>query len=533
VASVGKIDRRTFLAGMAGVGLAIGTGGRLVGASVLRGGGTPSLPADPFRLGVASGDPLSDSVVLWTRLATDPASPEPMPPVAVPVRWEVATDERFGKVVRSGERRTGPDLGHSVHVDARGLDAGREYFYRFRAGDYVSATGRTRTASDPGRRLNQIAFAVTSCQSYQAGYYTAYEQLSRDDVAFVVFLGDYIYELPGGTVRQHDLPPSETLDEFRRHYAAHHADPQLQAAHAAAPWIVTWDDHEVEDNYAGLHPGALGIARVPDAESKFPAKRAAAYRAWWENMPVRAKPPGADGSMRIYRSFRFGDLITLAVVDDRQYRTPLPTAGTGAGPGTPSGGVPQLPAAFDPDGTILGKKQERWLERTLDRSHATWNFLGQQTQMAAVDQTPEDESNGYSADTWDGYVAARNRLLGHVEKARVRNFVTLGGDTHTSSVDDLRADYQQEGSPLVGTEFVAPPASSLESLAPQFVDGALRNPHIHLYDITNKGYLRCETTPSQLEADFRYVTTIQQAQAEPLAGTSWVVESGKPGAQQS
>jgi len=195
--------------------------------------------------------------------------------------------------------------------------------------------------------------------------------------------------------------------------------------------------------------------------------------------------------------------------------------------------VPLLPAALDPNATILGKEQERWLQRTLDRSGSRWNLLAQQTQMAAVDWTPEDESSGYSTDTWDGYVAARNRLLGHVEKARVKNFVTFGGDTHTSSVDDLRPDYQREGSPVVGSEFVAPPSTSLESLAPQYVEGALRNPHIHLYDTTNKGYLRVDATRAELRADFRYVTTTQQPQAEPVAGTSWVVESGKPGAQQA
>lgn len=529
-----KIDRRTFLGGLAAVGVSIGSGGRLVfgggralGASGRHVGATPSLPSDPFRLGVGSGDPLPDAVVLWTRLAVDPMSPEPMPPVAVPVRWEIAIDERFRDVVRSGTRETGPDLGHSVHVDARGLDPGRDYWYRFRAGDYESPIGRTRTAPDPGRRVNRISFAVTSCQSYQAGYYTAYEQMSRDDVAFVVFLGDYIYEVPVGSVRSHGLPNfSATLDEFRRQYAAHHADTQLQAAHAAAPWIVTWDDHEVEDNYAARQPGALGIARDPDAASKFAAKRAAAYQAWWENMPVRARRPSANGSMRIYRSFRFGDLITLPVVDNRQYRSPQPIQMV-----QPPGGGPQPPAAFDPNATILGKEQERWLLRTLDQSDARWNVLAQQTQMAAVDRTPEDDSNGYSADTWDGYVAARNRLLGHVEKARIKNFVTLGGDTHTSSVAELYADYQKQGSPVVGTEFVAPPATSLENLPEVFVQGVLRNPHIHLFDTKSKGYLRCEVTRSELRADYRYVTTTQQPQAEPLVGTSWVVESGTPGAQ--
>jgi alkaline phosphatase D len=524
-----KIDRRTFVGGLAAAGIAIGSGGRLVGAAGRRAGGTPSLPANPFQLGVASGDPLPGSVVLWTRLAVDPLSPEPMPSVAVPVRWEIATDERFRKVVRSGERETGPDIGHSVHVDARGLDAGRDYWYRFRVGDHESPAGRTRTAADPSRRVDRIAFAVTSCQSYQAGYYTTYEQMSRDDLAFVVFLGDYIYEVPLGSVRSHGLPNfSATLDEFRRQYSAHHADTQLQAAHAAAPWIVTWDDHEVEDNYASLRPGNLGLTLDPNAASKFPAKRAAAYQAWWENMPVRAKRPGADGSMRIYRSFRFGDLVTLPVVDDRQYRSPLPTQTVQV-----AGGEPQPPAAFDPNATMFGKEQERWLTRTLDRSNTRWNVLAQQTTMAATDYVPEDEARGYNLDAWDGYVAARNRLVGHVRNARVRNFVSLGGDTHTSSVGDLYADYQKQGSPVVGTEFVAPPASSLGGLLAQYIEGALRNPHIHLYDTQSKGYLRCEATRSQLRADYRYVTTTQQPQAEAVAGTSWVVDSEKPGAQQA
>jgi alkaline phosphatase D len=345
--------------------------------------------------------------------------------------------------------------------------------------------------------------------------------MSRDDLAFVLFLGDYIYELPLGNVRSHGLPPPVSLDDFRRHYAAHHADPQLQAAHGAAPWIMTWDDHEVEDNYAGLHRGELGKARAPDETPNFPAKRAAAYRAWWENTPVRAKPPGRDGSMRIYRSFRFGDLLTVPVADDRQYRTP--EAIEGQGPASPPGGYPLLPAALNPKATILGKEQERWLQQTLDRSDAQWNVLAQQTQVAAVDKTPEDQSSGYDLDTWDGYV----------EKAKVKNFVTVGGDTHTSSVADLRSDYQKDGSPVVGTEFVAAPVTSPENSAQQYIDGALRNPHIHLYDTKSKGYLRVEATRPQLRAEFRYVTTVQQPQAEPMAGTSWVVESGKPGAQQA
>jgi alkaline phosphatase D len=530
------MHRRRFLQGLAAAGVAGAAAGRLLGpgdahaVATPRPRRTPTLSDDPFRLGVASGDPRPNAVVLWTRLALDPLSPEPMPTIDVPVTWEIARDERFSKVIADGEENTGPDVGHSVHVDARGLEPDREYWYRFRTGGFESPVGRTRTAPARRSRRRNLRFAVTSCQAYQGGYYTAYEQLSRDDLAFVVFLGDYIYELAPGSARSHGLDPAQTLDEFRRFYAIHHADPQLQVAHGALPWVATWDDHEVEDNYAGLEPGAVGLVIDPDAAAKFPAKRAAAYRAWWENMPVRGRPPSDDG-LRIYRALQFGRLLTLAIADDRQYRSPVPS-GEGAGDLPRSaGGGPQLPDAFDPRATMLGRRQERWLERTLADSDTSWNVLAQQTIMAQVDRAPDDDARGFSMDAWDGYVAARNRLLDHVHEADVSNFVTVGGDIHTSAVTDVHRDFHREASPVVGTELIAPPVSSLELLPDGFVDGARRNPHIHLYDTDNHGYLRCEMSARELRADFVYVSTIDQPTAEPVAGTSWVIEDGRPGAQ--
>lgn len=533
-----RLSRRRFLGGIAALGLAACSGGgersssRPSGAPTTSRVPVPRLADHPFTLGAASGDPLPDGVVLWTRLALDPSSEEPMPAVDVPVVWEVAHDERFARVVASGTEVTGPDLGHSIHADVRGLEPDRGYFFRFRVGDHVSAVGRTRTLPAPGARVETLRIAATCCQAYKSGYYTVYEQLAGDDVACVLFLGDYIYELEPGNVRDHGLAPAQTLDEFRRFYAVHRADDKLQAAHLASPWIVIWDDHEVEDNYAALDPGGIGTMIDPDAAEKFAAKRAAAYRAWWENMPVRVPPPDGSGAMRIYRSFDFGALARVSVVDNRQYRTPIPT---GEGEGNlprPFGGGPQLPAAFDPDASFLGPEQERWLLGRIDTSAATWQVLAQQTLMAECDRAPDDPAKGYSMDAWDGYVSARNRLLGHVRDAGVANFVSIGGDIHTSAVTDLIADYKVDGSPVVGTEFIAPSASSVELLLPEYVEGARRNPHVKLYDTERRGYLRCTFAADRLVAEYRYVSTTAQPEASPVAGTTWEVEAGKPGARQ-
>lgn len=533
------IGRRAFLGGIA-AGLAACSNGSRNGSPGLSSGGSsttsssvpvPRLDRDPFTLGIASGDPRPDSVVLWTRLAIDPLGDEPMPDVEVPVTWEIATDERFADVVGHGVAITTPALGHSVHVDAGALEPDWGYWYRFRVGDHESQVGRTRTAPTPGTGLRSLSFAVTSCQAYPGGYYTSHRMLAGDDVAFLVFLGDYIYELAAGDVRSHGLAPATTLAEFRRFYAAYKADADLQAAHAALPWIVTWDDHEVEDNYAGLEPGRLGAGDDPaGARAAFPAKRAAAYRAWWEHMPVRAAPPDAGGGLRIHRSFDFGDLARIVVVDGRQHRSPIPD-GDGNLPRF-FGGGPQIAAAFDPAATMYGPRQEQWIHERLAGSSARWNVFAQQTLVAECDRSPDDPTKGYSMDAWDGYVAARNRLLGHVRDAGIRNFVSLGGDIHTSAVTDLLADYKDPGSPVVGTELVAPPTSSLELLAGDAAEGALRNAHIKLYDPHNHGYLRCTATPERLHAEFRYVSTIDEPAAVARAGTSWEVLDGVPGARQ-
>ncbi|HEX3157585.1 MAG TPA: alkaline phosphatase D family protein, partial [Gemmatimonadaceae bacterium] len=319
----------------------------------------------PFTLGVASGDPTPDGVVLWTRLAPDPLRGGGMPPRRVPVRWEIAADEGFARIVQRGEALALPELAHSVHVEVRGLASDRVYWYRFITGGAASPVGRTRTAPAAGARLDRFALAFASCQSYQSGYYTAHRHLANEDVNLVVFLGDYIYEggIDQGGVRRHTGPEIMSLGDYRDRYALYKTDPDLQAAHAAFPWTVTTDDHEVDNNYAGE------ISERYDAPQLFLQRRAAAYQAYYEHMPLRrsSMPKGPD--LPLYRRLGFGDLLELNVLDTRQYRTDQPCGDSV---------TPHCAESLSPDATILGAAQERWLLDGLGASAARWNLLGNQ-----------------------------------------------------------------------------------------------------------------------------------------------------------
>ena len=423
------------------------------------------------------------------------------------------------------------DDGHAVHVDVDGLAPATTYWYRFAVGERSSPVGRTRTAPAADATPDAVALAVANCQAYQSGWYTAYRHLADEDVDAVVFLGDYIYEYESSVeVRPHDLPAPATLEGFRALYELNKRDPDLQAAHAAHPWIVTWDDHEVEDNYAGLVPGDLGALRAEDAPGGFPAIRAAAYQAWWEHMPVRAERPDPEVGTRIHRSFAFGDLVSMAVLDTRQHRTEQPKGeGAGAIPRA-FGGGPQLPGAFDPEATMLGEDQEAWLVDLLTGSTARWNVLAQQSILVEVDRAPDDPDGGYSMDSWDGYVVPRQRLLDLVAEEEVPNLVSLGGDLHTSVVADVHRDPKDASSPLIGTELVGPSISALEKLLPEFVAGALANEHIHLYDTDRRGWLTVTFTEDEVDARFTYVDAVVP-DAPPTEGTRWRIAAGTPGAE--
>lgn len=473
----------------------------------------------PFKLGVASGDPLPDSVVLWTRLAPEPLNGGGMRPVNVPVQWQIARDENMTQVVQKGTVLATPELGHSVHVDVRGLEPHRWYWYQFKVGNEVSPIGRTRTAAAPYSSITQLNFAFASCQDWQNGFYTAYKHMAEEDLDLVVHLGDYIYEYgpETGAPRQHIGPETITLDDYRNRYALYRTDVNLQAVHTNFPWVVTWDDHEVDNNYANVIP--------EDSQSReaFITRRANAYQAYYEHMPLRLSSLPKKSSMLLYRRFTFGDLAELNVLDTRQYRTDQPCG---------DGLKPLCDAAVDPKATMTGARQEAWLLRGLDKSQARWNVIAQQTILAQFDFDPSP-SQLFNVDQWDGYVAARDRLLKFLEQRQPSNPVVITGDIHSSWVHDLKADFNNPLSATVGTEFVGTSISSdfpAQFIAP--VQAALSgNPHTKFFDGANRGYVRCKLTRNNWQTDYRVVSSILDQNATIRTLASFVVENGQPGAQ--
>lgn len=317
------IDRRSFLSGagkIAGFSLALAMAQSL-GVGNLTVDAAPKFSKYPFTLGVASGDPLSDSVVLWTRLAPDPLNGGGMPNHAVPVKWELAADEHFRKVVKRGTEIAVPDLAHSVHVEAEGLMPDTVYYYRFKSGNELSPIGKTKTLPPAGAKVSGLSFAFASCQQYEHGFFTAYQHMAKENLDFVIHLGDYIYEYgpneyisPTGNVRHHSGPEIISIEDYRNRHAQYKTDPHLREAHAAFPWVVTWDDHEVENNYAA------GIPEKGQSAEAFIKRRAAAYQAYYEHMPLRlSSMPNGDG-MQLYREFSYGSLASFLVLDSRQYR---------------------------------------------------------------------------------------------------------------------------------------------------------------------------------------------------------------------
>ncbi len=511
----GGLNRRNFLIGTAacfGLTIARPFSSRAVAQ-------VPKFFADPFSLGVASGDPVPDGVVLWTRLAPDPLNGGGMPPQPVPVKWEVATDEQMKNIVQRGTAIADPRLAHSVHVEVQGLEAAHWYWYRFTVGSAASPIGRTRTAPAFGARLDRLAFAFASCQHYESGYFTAYQHMSHEDLDLVLHLGDYIYEgaAQSGRVRMHNGPEIMTLADYRNRYALYKSDPHLKLAHALFPWLVTWDDHEVENNYAN------DISEDNAPRRAFLARRMQAYQAYYEHMPLRHWSLPRGPNMQLYRRLRYGDLADFFILDTRQYRTDQP-CGDGI----------KFPCreAFDPKATIMGQRQERWLLNGLAQSRACWNIIAQQVMIAPVDVEPGPEQR-LSMDKWSGYIAERNRFLKFLRDRKPSNPVVLTGDIHSNWVADLKADYDNLNSEVVGTEFVGTSISSggdgME-MRPDIVRVMAENPHLKFHN-NQRGYVRCVLTPKRWQTDFRVVSAVTTPGAAIATRASFVVESGRPGAE--
>jgi alkaline phosphatase D len=500
-------SRRAFLRSLAALGAAAAA---------------PALSARtyPFTLGVASGYPTPDGVVIWTRLA------QLAPPLAVRVRWEIAADEAMRTRVASGEALAEPAWAHAVHVHVKGLEPDRWYWYRFTALGAESAVGRTRTAPAAGAAPQRLRFAFGSCQQYEQGYFGAYRHLVADAPDLVVFLGDYIYESSWGRdhVRSHGSPEPYTLADYRARYALYRSDPDLQAAHAACPWIVTWDDHEVDNDYADDRPED-GMPR-----EAFLARRAAAYRAYYEHMPLPAAMRPRGSAMRIHSRVGWGALAEFHVADMRQYRSWQACRRANRPGGANTLDIEYCDALMDPRRSMLGFAQERWLEGGLAASRAAWNVLAQTTRMAQFDQRPGPGRRAWT-DGWDGYPVARERLLSRFEKTR--NPVVIGGDVHSFHVCELKEDFGDPASRTVAAEFVGTSITS-QAWAQERVNRLLPdNPHILLAESRYRGYTRVDVGPKQMRVDLRGVDTVRTRENSCSTVASYVVEDGRPGPQRA
>jgi alkaline phosphatase D len=462
--------------------------------------------------------------MIWTRLAPVPAAPGGgMAPQVVPVAWLVARDEGLKDIAASGTAYASADWAHSVHVQVSGLQAGRTYWYRFAAGDAESPVGRTRTAPGISANLQRLRIAVASCQQYEQGYFGAYRHAAADQPDLVLHLGDYIYEGSWGRdhVRKHGTPEAITLEDYRARYALYKADPDLQAAHAACPWLVTWDDHEVENDYAAERSENL------DTPEWFLARRAAAYKAWYEHMPAPRHMVPLGPHARIYTRAGFGTLVNFFVLDDRQYRSDQACPRPGRG-GSNTVDVAECAALSDPRRTMLGAAQEQWLEAALASSRARWNVLVQQTPMAQFDQKPGAGRSAWT-DGWDGYPMARKRVLDFLAERKVANPVVLGGDVHVFGVSDLKRDFDDPKAPPVASEFVGSSITS-QSWSQERLNAFLPdNPHMKFTDGRYRGYLRMELTQSRCLADLRAMESVQTREAGCSTLASFAVEDGKPG----
>ena len=494
----------------------------------------------PFQLGVASGDPSADGFVIWTRLAPEPFDPAYLGQTIFEVSWEVAEDSSFARIAKQGTGWARPHLAHAVHVEVDGLQPGREYFYRFRIGRYESPTGRALTCPAPDAATAALKFAFASCAHYEQGFFSAYRYMADDRPDLILFLGDYIYEDAWGDRRVRQFEPIEaiTLDDYRRRYTQYRTDPDLQAAHATCPWLVTWDDHEVDNDYVSLtseHELCGGEA----VRQSFPARRAAAYQAWFEHMPVRPSRLRPDMGVQIYGSMDWGTLARFYVLDTRQYRSlqvcpNLPTVqrcdfekgrkilfgGAGGGGFIDPAEASCKAALADPTRTMLGAEQERWLDDALSGSRAAWNILAQNVMILTIAEGSAESPRHFS-DAWACYPPARERLLASLLKHKAANPVVLTGDIHSFWVNEVANAAGRAVAVELVTSSIATTTYDKSAVLPL-------NPGAKFHDGLHNGYMRCELDRDKLRTD---VVAIDQRE-DPRSGrnilATFEVQSGEP-----
>ena len=477
----------------------------------------------PFKLGVASGDPLPDGVVIWTRLAPDPFSTDALPHEPIEVEWQVAEDDGMRRTVQNGMALARPEFAHAVHVELTDLKPGREYFYQFRAGGEVSPVGRTLTAPSQSANVKNMKFAFASCQHYEHGYFTAYRDMIAQDPSLIIHLGDYIYEyaMSRSPVRRHPVEEAYNLEDYRALHAAYKLDPDLRAAHAYAPWVCTWDDHEVENNYADDQP------EFGEPTEEFLRRRTAAYRAYFEHLPLRLMAEPQGPRMRIHQRFQYGDLAEFSVLDLRQFRDPQACEPEGF----PAGAVIDLescPEASAESRSLMGREQEFWFNFGFGRGGSTWNVIAQSLMMAGLDQLPGPGRGVYN-DNWGGYMANRQRIVDLIMRRGVENVVSLGGDIHGFWVSDITEAPFDPNSTKIGTEFVCTSVTSPSFLYDTFSALLPENPQVKLFEDRIRGYVMCDLTQDRWRSTLRTVSSVLDP--DPTFGTlaTFDVESGTPG----
>ncbi len=476
--------------------------------------------AYPFTLGVASGMPRPDSVVLWTRLAPQPHAPDGgLPNRPLNLQWELADDEAFTRRVRTGTLAVHPAHAHSAHVQVEGLPAGAQFFYRFMTADAISPIGRTRTAPAADADVASLRFALASCQHYEQGAFAAHREIAAHDLDFVLFVGDYIYEGSNRRyqVRAHEGPPPMTLAAYRARHATYKLDADLRAAHAAHPWVLTWDDHEVENDYAGEH----SPLELPPAV--FLQRRAAAYKAYFEHMPVAPGMAPQGPAMRIHERYTWGRLAELWTLDGRQYRD-VQACGDGAGGSIAA----PCDALQDESRSLFGAEQERWLAQGLAASTRRWKLLGQATQIS-----PSGVNTALArrihTDGWDGYPKARERLLRAIAEPRVGNVLCLGGDVHRHVAAQLRLRGNEERSPIVASEFVCSSVTSRGLSEAMMALVRASNPDIVHARSDERGYALIELNAQAATCDFRATPFPAETRARLATQARFAVEAGRPG----
>jgi alkaline phosphatase D len=488
-----------------------------------------------FQHGVASGDPLQDRVMLWTRLTLPQAGP-------VDVTWELSRDDAFSQIVASGKATAVSEDDHSVHVDPAGLEADTRYFYRFRALGQVSPSGRTRTL--PSKEIAHLRFAQVSCAKFNAGFFNAYARIAeQDDLQFLLHLGDYIYEAanlppagqtPGADIGRPFEPLHEckTLADYRMRYNQYRRDPDVQRMHASLPIISTVDDHEFAD---GAWRGGADV-HDETRDGPWSERVKTALRVRWEWLPVR-RPDPAD-PLRVYRALHFGKLADLFLISTRIYRDePVPP-----------------PEMYDPNRTQLGPAQREWLLGEFDRSKAAWRILGNPSVLGTTWKKDLPESvklpllktklinasgDGPDFDQWDGYPAERDLLFRHFRDHRAGNIVVLSGDIHVCMALELRVDPFNEAEEPVAVEFIN------TSLTSQNFDDKLKWAprtqsipyeqellktfgHMKYVDLDSHGYNIVDVTPERIQVEWRLVDTVLKRTENESLGAAWKVESGKP-----